>query len=97
VRPLNAPVEIWRAGAGYLDPIAAVNSRTPSGHPEGYLEAFANIYAAFYKAVRAVEIDPSADYRRFDFPNVDDGVRGMTFVDTAVRSAQSETKWTTFP
>lgn len=97
LRLLDAPMQVLRAGWGYLDPIAATNSRTPPGHPEGYLEAFANIYAAFYKAVRDYERDPAIDYRNYDFPNIDDGVRGMAFVETVVRSAQSDKKWTAFP
>lgn len=97
LRLLDAPMQVLRAGCGYLDPIAAANSRTPPGHPEGYLEAFANIYAAFCKAVRDFERDPAVDCRNYDFPNVDDGLHGMAFVDTVVRSAQSDTKWTALP
>jgi predicted dehydrogenase len=90
VRSLDGPVEIWRAGSGYLDAAAAVNTRTPPGHPEGYLEAFANLYRAFHAAVR----DPRGAPR--DFPSVDDGVRGMAFVEAVVRSARSDQKWTPF-
>ena len=97
LRPLDAPMQVWRAGSGYLDPIAAANTRTPPGHPEGYLEAFANIYAAFFKAVRDHEHDSNLDMGNYDFPNVDDGLRGMAFVDAVVRSAQSDKKWTAFP
>jgi len=95
LRLLDAPMQVLRTGWSYLDPITAANSRTPPGHPEGYLEAFANIYAAFYKAVRDYERDPAIDYRNYDFPNVDDGLHGMAFVETVVRSAQSDKKWTT--
>lgn len=97
LRLIDAPVQVLRTGSGYLDPIAAANARTPPGHPEGYLEAFANIYAAFYKAVRDYERDPAIDFRSYDFPNVDDGLHGMSFVDTVVRSAQSDKKWTALP
>ena len=97
LRLIDAPVQVLRTGSGYLDPIAAANVRTPPGHPEGYLEAFANIYAAFYKAVRDYERDPAIDFRSYDFPNVDDGLHGMSFVDTVVRSAQSDKKWTALP
>ena len=90
-------VQVLRTGSAYLAPIAAANARTPPGHPEGYLEAFANIYAAFYKAVRDYERDPAIDFRSYDFPNVDDGLHGMSFVDTVVRSAQSDKKWTALP
>lgn len=93
----DAPLQTLRAGSGYLDPIAAANSRTPPGHPEGYLEAFANIYAAFYKAARDYERDPGIDVRNYDFPNVDDGLHGMVFVDTVVRSSRSDERWTALP
>lgn len=96
LRPLDAPMQVWRAGCGYLDPAAAAGTRTPPGHPEGYLEAFANIYAAFFKAVRDYERDPGIDVRDYDFPDVDDGLRGMAFVDAVVRSAHSDRKWTAF-
>lgn len=96
LRPLDAPMQVWRAGCGYLDPAAAAGTRTPPGHPEGYLEAFANIYAAFFKAVRDYERDPDIDVRDYDFPDVDDGLRGMAFVDAVVRSAHSDRKWTAF-
>lgn len=96
LRALDAPMQIWRAGAGYLDPAAAVCARTPPGHPEGYLEAFANIYRAFYAAVRDRARDAGSDARHYDFPSIDDGVRGMAFIDTSIRSAQSDQKWTPF-
>ena len=97
LRLLDAPMQVLRTGSGYLDPIAAANTRTPPGHPEGYLEAFANIYVSFYKAVRDYERDPSLDFRSYDFPNVDDGLHGMAFVETTVRSARSDEKWTALP
>jgi len=96
VRSPDSPIQIWRAGSGYLDPIAVANTRTPPGHPEGYLEAFANIYAAFYKAVRDHARDHDIDVRNYGFPSVDDGVRGMAFIEAVVRSARSSSKWTAF-
>jgi len=96
LRPLDAPQQVWRAGCGYLD-AAAGNTRTPPGHPEGYLEAFANIYTAFFKAVREHEHDPAVDLRRHDVPGVDEGLRGMAFIETVLRSANSDQKWTAFP
>ena len=96
VRSLDAPMQVWRAGWNYLDEVAAANTRTPPGHPEGYLEAFANIYRAFFTAVRDHANDPGIDVGAYDFPSIADGVRGMAFIDTAIRSAHSETKWTAF-
>lgn len=97
LRPLDAPQQVWRAGCGYLGAAAAGNTRTPPGHPEGYLEAFANIYAGFFKVVREHEHDPAVDLRRHDVPGIDDGLRGMAFIETVLRSANSDQKWTPFP
>ena len=95
-KKLDEPVQILRAGTGYLSDAANLNTRLPAGHPEGYLEAFANIYVAFHKAVsdyKAGSLKPIAEY---DFPDVDDGVRGMAFVSTMVASNKSDKKWTDF-
>jgi predicted dehydrogenase len=94
-RSLDKPAQIWRAGWNYLDATAVANSRTPPGHPEGYLEAFANIYTAFHKAINA-RIDGGGLAGEHDFPGVADGVRGMAFIETALRSARSSEKWTEF-
>lgn len=93
-KPLDGPAQIIRAGTGYLSDLAQANTRTPAGHPEGYLEAFANIYVAFHKAVtdhQSGEFKSADDY---DFPDVVDGIRGMVFVDTMIESSKSESKWT---
>jgi predicted dehydrogenase len=97
VRSLDGPLQVWRAGWGYLDSVAGVNSRTPPGHPEGYLEAFANIYTAFFQAVHARALDPDVDLSSYDFPSITDGVRGMVFIDAVVRSARSANKWLPVP
>lgn len=91
VRTLDAPTQVWRTGGGYVDAIVADNTRLPPGHPEGFLEAFANIYRSFFRALRDY---PTVEMEKYDFPTIDDGVRGMAFVDTVVRSAKSDTKWT---
>lgn len=96
LRSLDAPVQILRTGAAYLGEAAARNTRTPPGHPEGYLEAFANIYTAFYRGVRAHADGAKVEPRAFDFPGIADGVRGMAFIDAVIRSAQSQQKWTEF-
>jgi predicted dehydrogenase len=87
----DRPSEVLRAGWGYLSSAAQSNTRTPPGHPEGYLEAFANIYAAFARALR------SRSAGEHDFPTVVDGVRGMEFIDCVIRSARSSQKWTEMP
>lgn len=92
---LDRPTEVIRAGQQYLSNEAKAFTRTPAGHPEGYLEAFANIYRAFSKAVRDYKPGKKINAAKYDFPDVEDGVRGMNFVKTAVRSSQSTRKWTT--
>jgi predicted dehydrogenase len=93
---LDQPTQILRAGVGYKEPLSSFtthNLRTPGGHPEGYLEAFGNIYRNFAQTLSA-RIDgttPSAE--SLDFPGVDDGIRGMEFIDHVVASAQSSEKW----
>ena len=93
-KPLNEPVQILRAGTGYLSDAAQKNTRLPAGHPEGYLEAFANIYNAFYEAVCDYQTDTLKPIEEYDFPDVNDGVRGMAFVSAMIASGKSELKWT---
>jgi predicted dehydrogenase len=93
VRWDGRPAEIIRAGSGYLSDAAKQNTRTPAGHPEGYLEAFANIYMNFARAVRSYKPSVKVNYTKQDFPNVYDGVQGMAFIETAVKSAGSTKKW----
>ena len=93
-KPLNEPVQILRAGTGYLSDAAQKNTRLPAGHPEGYLEAFANIYNAFYEAVCDYQTGTLKPIQEYDFPDVNDGVRGMAFVSAMIASGKSELKWT---
>jgi predicted dehydrogenase len=95
VKWLDRPKEIYRAGMGYLSDIAKRNTRTPSGHPEGYLEAFANIYQAFARGVRDYKPGKKINPAKYDFPDAEDGVRGMVFVETVLKSSTSNKKWTT--
>ena len=92
---LGRPKEIIRAGQSYLSDNAKAFTRTPAGHPEGYLEAFANIYRAFSRALRDYKPGKKLNIAKYDFPDVADGVRGMNFVQTVVKSANSTRKWTT--
>ena len=90
-KPLDQPMQILRAANGYLSEAATSLGRTPPGHPEGFLEAFANLYMEFFEAIRAhaagEKINP-------DLPDVNDGVRGMKFIDAMVRSSASGGAWT---
>jgi predicted dehydrogenase len=94
VKWLDRPMEVVRAGQKYLSDEAKAFTRTPAGHPEGYLEAFANIYRSFTRAVRDYKPGKKINPAKYDFPDVEDGVRGMNFVRTAVKSANSTRKWT---
>lgn len=97
VKWLDKPAQIVRAGTnGYISPVALANCRTPGGHPEGYLEAFANLYKNFALTLSARLDGTTPSEAALDFPSVDDGIRGMAFIDNVVKSGQSKEKWTTF-
>jgi predicted dehydrogenase len=93
---LAEPMQIYRTANGYLGKNAAAATRTPPAHPEGYLEAFANIYRNFAQAIRArlekkkiPKDDPANDY-----PKIEDGVRGMAFIEAVVASSKANATWT---
>jgi predicted dehydrogenase len=92
--PLDAPVQLLRRGNDYLGPDAKRGTRLPSGHPEAFLEAFANVYGEIAEAIHrhGAGEDPAGDY-----PTVSDGARGVRFIETTVASAASDVKWTPFP
>ena len=94
VKWLDKPKEVIRTGWGYLGDEAKRSTRTPSGHPEGYLEAFANLYRNFARAVSEYKPGKKVDSAKYDFPDVSDGVRGMAFVESVVKSSKSSSKWT---
>jgi predicted dehydrogenase len=97
VKWLDKPAQILRAGAnysGWLSSYAIANSRTPGGHPEGYLEAFANIYKNFALTLSARIDGTKPSQENLDFPGIEDGIRGMAFIDNVVASAASKEKWT---
>lgn len=99
VRWAEGPMSVYRAGSNngkQLNEYALAYCRTPGGHPEGFLEAFANIYLSFVKALSARLFGGTVDNEIYDFPDASDGVRGMAFIDCVVASADSDTKWTAF-
>ena len=99
VKWLDRPTEILRAGAGYTDRLSSYathNCRTPGGHPEGYLEAFGNLYRNFALALSARIDGTEASSEILDFPSVEEGIRGMAFIDNVVRSNASSEKWTDY-
>ncbi|RCH55403.1 gfo/Idh/MocA family oxidoreductase [Mucilaginibacter hurinus] len=96
VKWLDKPAEVWRTGGGYTSSYVTSNMRAPAGHPEGYLEAFANLYKNFAQSVKAQIEGKTATPEALDFPGIDDGVRGMAFVENVIASGKSEKKWTDF-
>ena len=86
--------ELYMGSNEYLSDLALWNTRTPAGHPEGFIEAFANIYRNFALTVMSKLNGETADSKILDFPTVYDGVRGMQFVETIVQAGyDEETKW----
>ena len=89
-RPIDAPYQVFRAGQGQvgLCDEASARCRVPAGHPEGYLEAMANLYTDFAKAVRANQKGKAEGV-----PGINAGLRGMVFIDAMLASTDSDTKW----
>lgn len=97
VKYADRPTEIWGRGNAYLTSAAArAAARTPAGHPEGYLEAFANLYREIFRAV-AAEVSGKKLPKELDFPTIEDGVAGMVFIETVVKSARLGAKWVKVP
>jgi predicted dehydrogenase len=92
----DAPRKTYRRGNGYLSDAAKRFTRLPAGHPEAFIEAFANIYLEASRAIEA-EVAGQPLPQDLDFPNVDDGVEGMAFIAAAVQSAKAGAVWTKLP
>ena len=100
LRSQDGPREVWSRGHGYVEarsPAAARATRLPAGHPEAFLEAFANVYRNVADTIRARRARTRPDPLARDFPTVDDGLRGMVFIETVVKSARSMQKWLKVP
>jgi predicted dehydrogenase len=91
----DKPREVWRRGNDYVK-VPGHFTRIPFGHPEGYLEAFGNIYQEIFRAVRA-EVAGKKLPKNLDYPTITDGIEGMLFIDTVVKSAAKGARWTKFP
>ena len=85
----DKPAEIWRTGGGYVSSFASHNTRTPAGHPEGYLEAFANLYRNFALTVKAGLEGKQPEKEWLDYPGIKEGVRGMAFIENVIASGKS--------
>jgi predicted dehydrogenase len=92
---LDKPIEVRRTGNPYMSSIAKYNTRVPAGHPEGYIEAFANIYRNVATCIQHRLAGTKPPVEAMDFPTVYDGLRGMKFIDTLIESNESDHKWTT--
>ncbi len=99
VKYANAPRKIYRRGNDYISEAASGHgfTRTPFAHPEGFIEAFANIYLAAAHAISDRIEGNEAPEGGYDFPTIDDGVAGMAFIKASVESSQSSEKWVKFP
>jgi predicted dehydrogenase len=99
VKTPDGPVQVWRRGNDYVKAKSAAAGRAtrlPSGHPEAFFEAFANNYLNFADTVRAKIAGKKPSPLALDFPSVDDGLRGMLFIETVLASTKSKQKWTKF-
>ncbi len=93
VTPFGEPKRLITRGGAGSGPAAARVTRVPSGHPEGYLEGFANIYTEVARAIEAKRAGKKVD-KDVDFPGIEDGVAGMTFIEACVKSSAKNGKWT---
>jgi len=96
VKWMDQPMQVYRTANGYLSDDAKAAGRTPPSHPEGYLEAFANIYKNFATAIRARQAGKklAKDDVANDYPKIEDGVRGMAFIEAVVASSKANAAWT---
>ncbi len=93
---LDRPSQVLSRGRDKMHPQAQAFSRVPPGHPEGYFEAFANIYSAYLDALHAHLAGKSVSAADFDFPDVEEGLRGVRFIEKCVESSQKGAQWVDF-
>jgi predicted dehydrogenase len=86
-------MQVLRTGGAGLSAVTQAHTRIPAGHPEGYIEAFANIYRNFAKCIQARLEGKEVDEIYLDFPSIEEGVRGMRFIEAVVNSGKSNKKW----
>ena len=97
VKDARQPRQIYRRGNGYITGAAADHTRIPFGHPEGFIEAFANVYNCAAEAIRDEVEGKFPRESGYDFPDIRDGIIGMAFIETVVASSKSDQKWVKFP
>lgn len=97
IKSADRPTQIWRRGNSYVSAAASAATRTPFGHPEAFIEAFANIYLAAAAAIADEVTGREPPKTGYDFPTIDDGVTGMAFIETVVKSSRKGARWTKLP
>ena len=97
VKDARAPRQVYRRGNSYVSGDAALNTRIPFGHPEGFIEAFANVYNSASVAIRYEVNGKFPRKSGYDYPDIRDGIIGMAFIETVVKSSNSKQKWVKFP
>lgn len=93
----DAPQMVYRRGNGYLCDAARGATRTPFAHPEGFIECFANVYRDVATAVADAIAGRKPPKAGYDFPTIDDGIAGMAFIESAIKSGKAGAKWVRFP
>lgn len=96
VTMMGQPTQMYRRANDYLCDAAQKAGRIPAGHPEAFFEAFANVYLGAAEAIRAKKAGRTLSELEGDFPTVEDGARGVKFIEKTVASSQSDAKWTPF-
>jgi predicted dehydrogenase len=91
---LDKPPALHRSGSSHTSLAATATARLPAGHPEGFIEAFANLYRDFYSALDKVLAGGKVDADAHGYPTAMDGVHGMAFIDAVVKSAKTNNAWT---
>lgn len=92
--PIDGPLRVLTRGSPWLGEAARRATRLPTGHPEAFLEAFANVYLGVVGHIRALEAGIVPGPLEADYPRLADGVRGVRFIEKVVQSAASQAKWT---
>lgn len=94
--PVDGPQQRLTRGSPWLGEAARRASRLPPGHPEAFIEAFANLYLGVAEDIEARQAGRAADPLAADYPRIEDGARGVRFIEKSVESSRSERKWTAF-
>ncbi|TWO72020.1 Gfo/Idh/MocA family oxidoreductase [Caenimonas sedimenti] len=94
--PIDGPLRVLTRGSPWLGEAARRATRLPTGHPEAFIEAFANVYLGVAAHIRAIQAGRAADPLDADYPRLEDGARGVRFIEKVVQSAASTAKWTSF-